>query len=424
MPSVYTVSREQFELRMRARRAATCLAVARSAIASGKMADAIDRLEEACALDPNLAEAHLLLEELRSPEPVEASEDAPAAEARGRRSEIAGWSHWVAAAIAICALATLAFLWPSRPSGQDGSVEPGREAPPAASPSNESLPAATGSIPAAGLAVQDRQPSDAGPAVGTAGPATPPVAGERGHDPGGVAIDRGGVAIKLTEQPVVQRPLQAVAASQPTPPPPEQAVAAPNADTAKPSASTTPPISDAASATLAANVASPPAAVATRPAPAQLPPLQRVPVVDETPVKPMAAPDSEPATAPLDRRPDVPAEATLRQVVPTDTGAIEGTLRRYADAYARLDAAAARAVWPTVDQRALARAFEGLESQGIVFEHCDVAVAGDDATAACAGRARYVPKVGSREPLVERRQWTFRLRRADAGWQITQAEAR
>jgi hypothetical protein len=118
----------------------------------------------------------------------------------------------------------------------------------------------------------------------------------------------------------------------------------------------------------------------------------------------------------------VPAEATVRP--PTDTHAIEGTLRRYADAYARLDAAAARAVWPTVDQRALARAFEGLESQGIVFEHCNVAVAGEDATAACAGRAQYVPKVGSREPLVERRQWTFRLRKADGEWQITRAEAR
>ena len=35
-----------------------------------------------------------------------------------------------------------------------------------------------------------------------------------------------------------------------------------------------------------------------------------------------------------------------------------------------------------------------------------------DATAACRGRARYVPKVGSREPYVTARQWTFRLRKA------------
>ncbi len=155
-----------------------------------------------------------------------------------------------------------------------------------------------------------------------------------------------------------------------------------------------------------------------------MPPLERVPVVEDPPVKVVAQPDADASPTPVTLRGgDVPAEASLRSGG-NDAGQIEGTLRRYVDAYGRLDAAAAHAVWPTVDQRALARAFENLESQGIVFEHCDVAVAGDDATAACSGRARYVPKVGSREPLVERRQWTFRLRRADAGWQITRAEAR
>ncbi|HSK08228.1 MAG TPA: hypothetical protein VK911_01530, partial [Vicinamibacterales bacterium] len=94
------------------------------------------------------------------------------------------------------------------------------------------------------------------------------------------------------------------------------------------------------------------------------------------------------------------------------------------DAYNRLDATAARRVWPTVDERALARAFAGLESQGGNFERCDLQVAGAEATAACRGRARYVPKVGSRDPISENRQWSFRLRRAGSGWQIVQAEAR
>jgi hypothetical protein len=129
-----------------------------------------------------------------------------------------------------------------------------------------------------------------------------------------------------------------------------------------------------------------------------------------------------PSEAPPGRA-DVPAEASFRPAV-DDAGLVEETLHRYADAYARLDAGAARAVWPTVDQRALARAFEGLESQGIVFEHCDVTVAGERATAACRGRAQYVPKVGSREPLVARRLWSFRLEKAGAGWQIVEAEAR
>jgi hypothetical protein len=159
--------------------------------------------------------------------------------------------------------------------------------------------------------------------------------------------------------------------------------------------------------------APPPKSVAEAPV---LPPLERVAVVDDAPVK---AVPPESAAAP----PTGAAESALRTSA-ADAREIEGTLRRYAEAYARLDAVAARAVWPTVDQRALARAFEGLESQGIVFDHCDVTVAGPDATAACRGRAHYVPKVGSREPLVERRQWTFRLRKGDAGWQIVRADAR
>lgn len=144
---------------------------------------------------------------------------------------------------------------------------------------------------------------------------------------------------------------------------------------------------------------------------------------DPSKLVPAEAVSASPLSAPATRPADVPEEASLRTPV-GETGEIAETLHRYADAYARLDATAARAVWPTVDQRALARAFDGLESQGLTFDHCDVAVAGAAATAICRGRARYVPKVGSREPLVERRQWTFRLRKAESGWEIVQAEAR
>src|SRR6185503_2429042 len=66
---------------------------------------------------------------------------------------------------------------------------------------------------------------------------------------------------------------------------------------------------------------------------------------------------------------------------------------------------------PVVDDSALARAFDGLESQSLTFNACDVRVSGDAATATCQGSARYVPKVGSREPRVESRVWNFTLRR-------------
>jgi len=51
---------------------------------------------------------------------------------------------------------------------------------------------------------------------------------------------------------------------------------------------------------------------------------------------------------------------------------VRKVIERYRDAYERLDAAAARAVWPGVDEAALTRAFDGLTSQRIEFERCDI----------------------------------------------------
>jgi hypothetical protein len=107
-----------------------------------------------------------------------------------------------------------------------------------------------------------------------------------------------------------------------------------------------------------------------------------------------------------------------------DEEALGETLARYADAYRQLDSAAAKKVWPSVDERALARAFAGLSSQQLTFESCQLSVDGAEATAVCRGRARYVPKLGDRDPITESRLWTFRLRRAHEGWQILRADAR
>ncbi len=115
------------------------------------------------------------------------------------------------------------------------------------------------------------------------------------------------------------------------------------------------------------------------------------------------------------------APAALRDVA-ADEEAIGDVLGQYVEAYNRLDARAATRVWPTVDERALARAFAGLESQGITFEACDLSVKGAEATAACRGWARHVPKVGERDPISHPRQWTFRLQRTTSGWQIVQAQ--
>ena len=80
-------------------------------------------------------------------------------------------------------------------------------------------------------------------------------------------------------------------------------------------------------------------------------------------------------------------------------------------------------MWPAVNEAALARAFEGLESQALTFDACYVKASGDAATATCQGSARYVPKIGSREPRVEPRVWNFTLRKNGGDWKIDSARA-
>ena len=107
-----------------------------------------------------------------------------------------------------------------------------------------------------------------------------------------------------------------------------------------------------------------------------------------------------------------------------DTRAIETVLGRYRVALNNLDAGAASAVWPTVNEKTLAKAFERLESHDVSFESCQIEVVSNLAEAACSGSARYVPKVGSRTPKDEARRWKFSLRKAGAGWLIDRVDAR
>lgn len=104
--------------------------------------------------------------------------------------------------------------------------------------------------------------------------------------------------------------------------------------------------------------------------------------------------------------------------------AIERVLGHYRTAFNTLDASAATAVWPTVDEKTLARAFERLADQDVSFENCQIDVAGVLAEVACSGSARYVPKVGSRTPRAAARRWTFTLRKAAGEWVIDRVSAR
>ena len=115
---------------------------------------------------------------------------------------------------------------------------------------------------------------------------------------------------------------------------------------------------------------------------------------------------------------------TAAAVAPrSDNTRVAQVLNQYARAYGRLDPGAARAVWPTVDERALARAFASLESQEVSFDNCDIDVKGATASASCRGTASYVGKVGSRQARTEARQWIFELKLHGDDWKIEKAQA-
>ena len=108
-----------------------------------------------------------------------------------------------------------------------------------------------------------------------------------------------------------------------------------------------------------------------------------------------------------------------------ETGEIRNVLSRYRSAFNDLNANEAKAVWPTVDDKSLDRAFRQLERQDVTFNVCHIEVAGVRAVSSCDGRASYVPKVGSKTARVDSRSWTFQLLKTeDAGWMIEGVNSR
>ncbi len=183
-------------------------------------------------------------------------------------------------------------------------------------------------------------------------------------------------------------------------------------------------LADVRAAASPISVAGPAEAVENRPQtePAALPALRPVGVPELPAAPPVAAPVVRPALR------DAPASALVaaRTAPPVanladDSALVTKVLQRYRTAYEGLDAQSAQAVWPAVNQAALARAFDGLESQTLTFDTCDVRVQGESATATCQGSARYVPKIGSREPRVEPRVWNFTLQKNGGDWKIDSA---
>ena len=91
--------------------------------------------------------------------------------------------------------------------------------------------------------------------------------------------------------------------------------------------------------------------------------------------------------------------------------------------YSDLDADAVASIYPKLDRKALARAFQTLNWQQILFDECRILVGGTTADATCAGTVLWTPKVG-RGWSEQRREWRFALNEVDGRWSIRDVKIR
>lgn len=129
------------------------------------------------------------------------------------------------------------------------------------------------------------------------------------------------------------------------------------------------------------------------------------------------------ASAAADGREPTPASAAP-SAASSARPLIGEVLQRYQAAYSSMDVGATRAVWPSVDGRALERAFGTLQEQDLALGACDISIDQDRATAVCPGTVRYRPKVGNTAPQRRNGQWEVQLDRGTRGWAITGVNVR
>jgi hypothetical protein len=157
----------------------------------------------------------------------------------------------------------------------------------------------------------------------------------------------------------------------------------------------------------------------------------RVPNVNLAPLAPIVVPPTTGServieTPTIATRPEVtvaPVKASLPADAAVQEYAVRTALRSYEQAYEALDVTAAAEVWPSVDRRALARAFDTLKSQGLKFTSCAITVMGSSAIARCRGTLEIVRKVGNSMPRTAEHEWVFKMRRLGTDWKIDEVAA-
>lgn len=228
---------------------------------------------------------------------------------------------------------------------------------------------------------------------------------------------------EIVDVPVAAPPVAAPPSRTSVPSPPRPTVSSVRAAAAPPPARPVPPAIERAEplpppAPVVSASTSSPAVAATSSAP-PVAAATPVPLAPESPAAPPSTPSSPPPRGVVSAPTTAPAGALT-----SETRAVALALNRYQNAFSALDANAAHAVWPSVDVKALARAFDQLETQTFDLEGCDITVSGVRAEADCAGNARYVRKVGNKALRVEPRQWHFTLRQTNDQWIIDAVNAR
>ena len=116
-----------------------------------------------------------------------------------------------------------------------------------------------------------------------------------------------------------------------------------------------------------------------------------------------------------------PVEPAPSNEAPGGDAAVDGIhslLRRYEEAYDRRDARSAAALWPTVDEGALTRAFAGFDRQDVRFNRCDIDAFEARGSAVCVGSVRYLPSVRGAIVQEDAITWTFDFARSGEHWRI------
>lgn len=410
---------QSFEVRMRRRRTERCVARATEALRARRLADAREALHEAQLLEPDSPDVRQLAMQITTA----AERIRPGSGGRSRRlgaaalvvcAAGAGWLYLVSSPVAVgpqplptpVAVRTPETAAPGRPPAAASIAEPAETTSPA--------------IPSGEIDDQTERAGDSSPA-----PEPPPSIEER---PVAVAEASRLAALRSRPEPPARDARAATAAA-----PPPAAIAGTSGNSAPRTATASPPFRGPAptSASVPESVATPPRSLATAstpPPPSPEPPAPAAALVRDTlPPPPIVVSETAVilASEPAPSAPEVARSETPPAAVDTVSNErqVRAALTRYEAAYSQLDAAAAGAVFPSVDQRGLADAFRNLTSQRILLGQCDVRVSGGSATADCSGQARWTTKVGGGTQTAARR-WQFELRSAGGEWVIADARVR